>query len=174
MLLTLAVLSLSPKTNDILGLLFSWSLRSDRASYGISRWTLHGLEIMFMPLPALCVFQHHTFSLHPCCVCVWELFFDICWRKLLIYSLGGLPSHTCEVLERCDFLTLQNRQCDPIKGTSGWHRKLYVNTYLAWGILLQNPEFKVFMLKIDWSRQGWMQSFSHLQVMYIKIPFGWI
>ena len=58
---------------------------------------------MVIPLPALCVFKHRTLSLHPSCVCVRELFFDICWEKLLIYSSGGLPSHTYEVLEQCDF-----------------------------------------------------------------------
>ena len=76
---------------------------SELRSSGISRWTRHGLDIMFMPLPALCVFKNHTFSLHPCCVCVWELFFDICWEKWLIYSSWGLPSHTYEVLKRSDF-----------------------------------------------------------------------
>ena len=43
---------------------------SELQSSGVSCWTPHGLGIMVMQLPALCVFKHRTLSLHPCCVCV--------------------------------------------------------------------------------------------------------
>ena len=102
LLLALAVLSLSPKSTWNLGPGFSLGLLfytvpalrpSELRSSGASRWTRHILEIMVMPLQALCVFKHQTFSLHPCCVCVCvcvrELFFDICWEKWLIYSSWG-------------------------------------------------------------------------------------
>ena len=98
---------------------------SELRSSGISRWTRHSLGIMVMPLPALCVFQQRSFSLHPCCVCVWELFFDISWGKWLIYSLGGLSSHTYEVLERCDFsnpwaFTIWNLTCSKMQNWLAW------------------------------------------------------
>ena len=69
MLLTLTVLSLSPKSKlhlgpgFILGLLFlmvAVPRPSELRSSGASRGTQHGLENMEMPLQALCVFNVKT------------------------------------------------------------------------------------------------------------------
>ena len=98
---------------------------SELRSSGISRWTRHGLEIiMFMPLPALCVFENRTFhSILAVCACERFSLTSVGRNDWFTVHEGYLVTHM-KFWKDLTFLTLGNCHCDIIKGTSGWHRKL--------------------------------------------------
>ena len=93
-------------------------------SSGASRWTRLSLEIMVMPLQALCVFKHRTLSLHPCCVCECVcvcvcVCVCLCVRAFLWHLMGKMTVHEGYLVKHMKFwkdvtfLTLQNSYSDP-------------------------------------------------------------